>query len=91
VGKVVAGEGVLGLRRAFEVAGAGTLIMSLWKIDDEVTRDWMRHLYTGRLEGMSTAEAVHSASLALIRERRAEGRTTHPFYWGAFVAAGDWR
>jgi len=50
VGNVRAGEGVFGLRRAFQVAGAGTLIMSLWSVDDEATRSWMRELYEGRLE-----------------------------------------
>lgn len=91
VGKVQAGEGVLGLRRAFEVAGAGTLIMSLWPVEDAATREWMRLLYEGRLSGMSTAEAVQNASLGVLQARRRAGLSTHPFYWGAFVAAGDWR
>ena len=86
------GEGVFGLRRAFQVAGAGTLIMSLWSVEDESTRQWMRALYEGRLQrGLDTAEAVHSASLSVLEERRQAGESTHPFYWGAFVAAGDWR
>lgn len=83
---------MLGLRRAFQVAGAKTLIMSLWPVEDQVTRDWMKALYEGRLlRKLSTAEAVRSASLQVLRERRARGQSTHPFYWGAFVAAGDWR
>lgn len=91
VGEVQAGEGVLGLRRAFEVAGVGAMIMSLWPVEDQATREWMRHLYEGRLEGKSTADAVRAASLAVLEARRRAGRGTHPFYWGAFVAAGDWR
>ncbi len=91
VGKVEAGEGVLGLRRAFAVAGAGSLIMSLWRVDDEATREWMGKLYRNRLLGLATAESVREASLAMIRERRATGQTAHPFFWGAFVAEGDWR
>jgi CHAT domain-containing protein len=92
VGEVKAGEGVFGLRRAFQVAGARTVIMSLWPVEDEATREWMRNLYSGRfLEGLSTAEAVRSASLKLLRERRAQKLSTHPFYWAGFVAAGDWR
>jgi len=91
LGRLQTGEGVLGLRRAFQVAGVRTLIASLWKVDDESTREWMRQLYEGRVEGMSTAEAVRHASLAMLRARRAAGRRTDPFFWGAFAAAGDWR
>jgi CHAT domain-containing protein len=91
VGEVQAGEGVLGLRRALETAGAGTLIMSLWRVEDDATRTWMRDLYAERLGGASTAEAVRDASLQAIASRREAGQSTHPFYWGAFVAAGAWR
>jgi CHAT domain-containing protein len=92
VGEVKAGEGVIGLRRAFEVAGADTLIMSLWSVEDESARRWMKVLYEGRLlKGLDTAEAVREASLAVLNERREENQSTHPFYWAGFVAAGDWR
>jgi tetratricopeptide (TPR) repeat protein len=91
VGNVLAGEGVVGLRRAFEAAGARTLIMSLWSVDDGAARVWMRSLYAGRRSGLSTAEAVAAASRAMLAAQRREGRTTHPYFWGAFVAAGDWR
>jgi len=92
LGEIRTGEGVLGLRRAFEVAGAGTLILSLWSVDDETTREWMQSLYEARfLEGMDTAESVREASVSVLDRRRAKGRSTHPFYWGAFVAAGQWR
>lgn len=91
VGEVMAGEGVLGLRRAFEVAGVDTTIMSLWPVQDEAARLWMERLYRGRLAGLATADAVRQASLDLLDRRRAAGKSTHPFFWGAFVAAGDWR
>jgi CHAT domain-containing protein/tetratricopeptide (TPR) repeat protein len=92
VGEVKAGEGVLGLRRAFQVAGARTLIMSLWPVEDQVARDWMGQLYRARLvHGLTTIDAVHQANLKTLRQRRAKGLTTHPFYWAGFVAAGDWR
>lgn len=92
VGEVRAGEGVFGLRRAFRVAGARTVIMSLWSVDDQATRQWMRALYEGRFQRqLFTADAVHAASLSLLRDRRAKGQSTRPFYWAAFVAAGDWR
>jgi CHAT domain-containing protein len=66
--------------------------MSLWSVDDEATRLWMRALYTGRLQKhLTTIEAVHNASVEMLKNRRARGESTHPFYWAAFVAAGDWR
>ena len=92
VGEVTAGEGVLGLRRAFQVAGARTVIMSLWSVDDQAARAWMRALYQNRFQKhLSTMDAVHAASLSLLRDRRVRGQSTHPFYWAGFVAAGDWR
>ena len=66
--------------------------MSLWSVEDRATRTWMRALYDGRLsKGLNTADAVRVASLTVLRDRRARGQSTHPFYWAAFVAAGDWR
>ena len=92
VGQSVSGEGVFGFRRAFRIAGARTVIMSLWPVEDEAALAWMERLYLARLEqGMDTAEAVRWASLGVLRERRERGLSTHPFYWGAFLAAGDWR
>jgi CHAT domain-containing protein len=92
LGEITAGEGVLGLRRAFQMAGARTVIMSLWSVDDASTRDWMRRLYEARLlRNLGTAEAVREAGVGLIRARRARGESASPFYWAAFIAAGDWR
>lgn len=91
LGQIKAGEGVLGLRRAFQVAGARTVIMSLWPVEDRATRTWMRALYDGRLNNhLNTADAVRNASLEVLQSRRARGQSTHPFYWAAFVAAGGW-
>jgi CHAT domain-containing protein len=91
LGQIKAGEGVFGLRRAFQIAGARTVIMSLWSVEDRPTSEWMLALYQARLTGnRSTADAVRDASLSMVRQRRAKGLSTHPFYWAAFVAAGDW-
>ncbi|HEX5032144.1 MAG TPA: CHAT domain-containing tetratricopeptide repeat protein [Candidatus Eisenbacteria bacterium] len=91
-GKIQVGEGVLGLRRAFQVAGARTVIMSLWAVDDASTREWMEALYHGRVvEKLDTADAVRQANLHVLRARRAQARSTDPFHWAGFVATGDWR
>jgi CHAT domain-containing protein/tetratricopeptide (TPR) repeat protein len=92
VGEVRAGEGVFGLRRAFQVAGARTVIMSLWPVDDEDTRRWMTGLYERRFaRGIGTMEALRESTLDELRRRRRAGLSTHPFYWGGFIAAGEWR
>ena len=90
MGTLRAGEGILGLRRAFEIAGVESLIMSLWRIRDDIVKAWMMELYRRRLAGASTADAVREASLRTLRRRRAAGLDTHPFWWGAFLAAGNW-
>lgn len=91
-GEIRAGEGVFGLRRAFQLAGAHTVIMSLWPVEDEATRQWMTALYRHRfVEGKFTAASVNDASLELLQQRRARGESTHPFYWAGFIAAGAWR
>jgi len=92
LGALKVGEGVFGLRRAFQVAGVRTVIMSLWPVEDYAALDWMRALYAGRLQKhLSTSDAMREASLTVLRARRAKGQSTHPFYWSGFVAAGDWR
>jgi CHAT domain-containing protein len=92
VGEIKVGEGVFGLRRAFQVAGAKTVIMSLWPVDDKNTRNWMGKLYSEHfLKGKDTAESVREASLHILQQRRAKHQSTNPFYWGAFIAAGNWK
>ena len=91
LGSVVAREGVLGLRRAFQVAGASTLILSLWRVDDDSTREWMSQLYTARLAGATTPGAMRRASRRVVRRLRERDLPDHPFFWGAFIALGDWR
>lgn len=92
IGTVQNGEGVLGLRRAFQIAGAQTTIMSLWPVRDEVARDWMTVLYTERkTRGADTATAVTRASRTLLERLRTAETDTHPSLWAPFVASGNWR
>jgi tetratricopeptide (TPR) repeat protein len=83
LGEVQTGEGVFGLRRAFVLAGAKTLIMSLWKVPDEQTQELMTNFYRHLLGGQSRAEALRNAQLA-VKERYPD-----PLYWGAFICQGD--
>jgi CHAT domain-containing protein len=92
LGEIRPGEGVFGLRRAFDVAGVRTLIMTLWPVRDDVAAEWMDALYSARLdEGADTAASVARATKRVVERRREDGLSTHPAIWGAFVASGDWR
>jgi CHAT domain-containing protein len=83
LGQVRVGEGVFGLRRAFMLAGAKTLVMSLWKVPDEPTRELMEDFYRRLLAGQGRAEALREAQLAV------KAKYPEPFYWGAFICQGD--
>ncbi|WP_433307541.1 CHAT domain-containing protein [Actinoplanes sp. CA-030573] len=83
LGEIRTGEGVFGLRRAFVLAGARTLVMSLWSIPDEETALLMRMFYRGMLAGAPRAQALREAQLRLQATR------PDPFYWGAFICQGD--
>jgi CHAT domain-containing protein len=86
------GEGVLGLRRAFQRAGARTVIMSLFQINDQQTHYFIERLYTERLVNrVQTAEAMQRTSRAILNSRREAGWRTIPVDWGDFIAVGDWR
>jgi CHAT domain-containing protein len=88
-GELRDGEGVLGLERAFRIAGARSVVMTLWPVDDTVTSHYMRTLYEALLtRHVSTADAVWSAGLKTLEARRAAGVSTHPWYWAGFVATG---
>jgi CHAT domain-containing protein len=89
VGVVRAGEGVFGLRRAFEIAGVRTLVLSLWPVTDRAARAWTTRFYQARLiGGLDAAAAAHEASRGVLDARRAAGESTDPIYWAAFIAAG---
>ena len=90
-GELRDGEGVVGLQRAFRVAGARSVIMTLWPVDDDVARRFMHELYAERLGGhATTADAVWYSSRKLLNEWRASGKSTHPWYWAGFVGSGGW-
>jgi len=81
LGDVNNSEGVFGLQRAFKLAGAQTLIMSLWKVDDEATSILISEFYKNWLSGKSKQDAFKEAQ----RKVRADSRYAPPFYWAAFV------
>ncbi len=86
LGTVGDGEGVYGLRRAFQLAGAETIVSTLWNVPDQSTARLMYRLYKSLGDGI--AAAVRSAQLAAIGELRAAGLPPHPYSWGAFIVVG---
>ena len=88
LGREVAGEGILGLTRAFQYAGARSVLASLWNVADASTAELMLGFYSNLRSRMPKDEALRQAQLAAIH---GEGETAHPFFWAAFELVGDWR
>jgi hypothetical protein len=87
IGAVPSGDGVYGLRRALVLAGTASQVVSLWSVSDASTRAMMLDYYGELAKGTGRAEALRQAKLRLLRQPR----YAHPYYWAAFIPAGDWR
>ena len=83
IGDIARGQGVYGLRRALLIAGAETLVTSLWRVDDRVTAELMRQFYTQVRAGRTRGEALRHAALAIRHQH------PHPYYWSPFILVGD--
>nr|WP_255143896.1 tetratricopeptide repeat protein [Synechococcus sp. EJ6-Ellesmere] len=88
-GDIHAGEGVYGLQRALIVAGARSMLLSLWQVPDEATCEFMVRFYTLLKQGAGRYEAL----VAVQREFRHHDNFVwrHPYFWGAWQLIGDWR
>lgn len=82
LGDIKNGEGVYGLQRAFLVAGAEAMIMSLWKVDDAATQLLMTNFYSNWIKLKDKQKAFKQAQLQLMTKYK------EPYYWGAFVMMG---
>jgi MYXO-CTERM domain-containing protein len=85
LGEIQSGDGVHGLRRALAIAGAETVVMSLWKVDDAATRDLMIAYYRRLRRGEGRSEAMRAVKL----EMRSRAPTAHPYAWAGFIVSGD--
>ncbi len=92
LGEVRVGEGVIGLRRGFQLAGAATVVASLWRVPDAETEQLMTRFLGRWLKGEGKAAALRQAQLAMIRSLRESGdaarRAAPPLYWAGFVCHG---
>ncbi|MFP2910961.1 CHAT domain-containing protein, partial [Pyxidicoccus sp. 3LFB2] len=82
-GDVKLGQGVHGLRRALVVAGAETVVTSLWQVNDDTTRQLMEAYYQNLLAGQGRASALREAMLWLRATR------PHPHHWAPFIVLGQ--
>jgi len=88
LGEQVRGEGIVGLTRAFMAAGTPSIVVSLWKVQDQSTAMLMKRFYSNMDNGLSKAEALREAKLALMSD---EAGYTSPRYWAPFILVGEWK
>lgn len=86
LGKEMRGEGLIGLSRAFMYAGAASLVVSLWRVEDEASADLMLHFYRGLLAGEDRSAALRRAKLQALEDERPA--RFHPSQWAPFVLLG---
>jgi len=87
LGRYVRGEGILGLSRAFMYAGAPSVVVSLWEVDDRSTSLLMQEFYKNLQKGESKSRALRDAKLSLLLSKDPEFK--HPYYWASFILTGD--
>lgn len=88
-GEVREGEGVYGLQRAFVQAGAQSMVMSMWPVPDEETKELMVAFYGNLKAGMNRAQALRQAALKELKIAETRHGSRNPLFWGAFVFLGD--
>jgi CHAT domain-containing protein len=88
LGRTEAGEGVFGLRRALQEAGAESVLMSMWSVPDRETQELMTQFYRNWLSGMTKHEAFRNAQSSERETVKTRYGKDLPFYWGAFVLVG---
>jgi CHAT domain-containing protein len=84
LGRLAETEGVIGLSRALFIAGARTVVVSLWSVSDTATALLMEYFYGTLLAGKTVPEAMRTAQMKLKNRRE----YAHPFYWAGFVVIG---
>ncbi|NET69787.1 MAG: CHAT domain-containing protein [Sphaerospermopsis sp. SIO1G2] len=90
-GENTTGDGIYGLRRALVIAGSESQVISLWKVDDDATKDLMVNYYKAVLrKNQGRSDALRQTQLKMLRGELGKDYQ-HPHYWAAFIPASDWR
>jgi CHAT domain-containing protein len=87
LGKEMGGEGLIGLTRAFQYAGARSILASLWMVEDQSTAELMKRFYGYLKSGKTKDEALRLAQIDLIHSPN----FSRPRDWAAFELIGDWK
>ncbi|MCB0607343.1 MAG: CHAT domain-containing protein [Lewinellaceae bacterium] len=87
IGEVKGGEGIISLARAFAYAGTKSILTTLWKANDEASKELLKYFYLELKRGEPKDKALRAAKQQYLKDQK--GEASHPFFWAGFIAIGD--
>ena len=88
LGQMRRGEGIISIARAFAYAGSKAILTTLWKVEDNRTKDVMSNYYSGLSKGLTKSNALQQGQLQYIKSQN-KNVSAHPFFWSGFIGIGD--